>query len=204
MYCGLWIVQYCTCRYGLSEGSPDEAGIKADAQAGLEWLQGKRREQLLDGSPLYLYGQSIGGAVAISLAARNPGVFRGMILENTFTSIPQVIPHVIPALRYLTWLCHQRWPSLEELQKLHARAPRTLLLTGAKDELIPPEHSARLREVLEGAGVPVHHVTFPNGTHNDTCVQEGYFEAMANWLKAPPRGGDDDDDDEVGEKFSHK
>jgi len=34
-----------------------------------------------------LYGQSIGGAVAIDLAARNPNVISGLIVENTFLSI---------------------------------------------------------------------------------------------------------------------
>ena len=41
-----------------------------------------------------IYGQSIGGAVAIGLAARNlrEGDISGIILENTFTSIKKLIP----------------------------------------------------------------------------------------------------------------
>ena len=55
-----------------------------------------------------------------------------------------------------------------------------LILTGLKDEMIPPEHSTKLKSVVPDAK----QVTFAQGTHNDTCVQEGYFEAMADWLQA--------------------
>lgn len=36
---------------------------------------------------IILYGQSIGGAVALDLAARNPQTVAGLILENTFLSV---------------------------------------------------------------------------------------------------------------------
>ena len=168
------------CRYGLSEGTPDEQGIKQDAQSGLDWL---RKRDDINKESVYLYGQSIGGAVAIDLAARNPNVFRGLILENTFTCMADVIPSVIPALKYLTWLCNQRWDSfnaLKALVKEENNKTRVLFLTGLKDELIPPEHSYRLKSLLPEKTSK--HVTFPSGTHNDTCVQEGYFEAIAEWL----------------------
>lgn len=164
-----------SARYGLSEGYPDEAGIKQDAQSGLDWLKEKEG---VDQRRLFLYGQSIGGAVAISLASLNPGVFRGLILENTFTRLPDVIPNVIPPLRYLTWLCHQRWDSVNSLRRMAGGQPRALVLTGLKDEMIPPEHSERLMSVLTDGT----QVTFPQGTHNDTCVQDGYFEAIAEWI----------------------
>jgi abhydrolase domain-containing protein 13 len=81
----------------------------------LDWVLAKDN---IDKSNLYLYGQSIGGAIAISLASRNPKTFKGLILENTFTQMSDVIPHVIPALKYLTFLCHQKWTSIDDLKTL--------------------------------------------------------------------------------------
>lgn len=55
-------------RYGKSTGSPSEKGLKIDAEASLQYIFG--REELRN-SPLVLYGQSLGGAVAIYLAEKH-------------------------------------------------------------------------------------------------------------------------------------
>lgn len=71
-------------RYGLSEGSPSEAGIRSDAQMALDYI---KSHPLLENTKVILYGQSIGGAVAIDLAATNPDRIGGIILENTFLNL---------------------------------------------------------------------------------------------------------------------
>src|SRR5205085_4755871 len=69
--------------YGKSEGSPLEAGILADADAAQHWLA----ERLgLTPADIVVMGRSLGGGVAVDLAARNGA--RGLILQNTPTSIP--------------------------------------------------------------------------------------------------------------------
>lgn len=77
--------------YGLSTGAPDEAGLKIDAQTGLDYI--RERADLKD-SKIIIYGQSLGGAVAINLVATNQdrGDISGLILENTFLSIRKLIP----------------------------------------------------------------------------------------------------------------
>ena len=77
--------------YGLSTGEPEEKGINIDAQAALDFVRG--REDLKN-SKIIIYGQSIGGAVAIQLAAtnQNRGDIHALILENTFLSIRKLIP----------------------------------------------------------------------------------------------------------------
>ena len=85
--------------YGLSTGAPDEKGIMIDAQTGLDYIRQRKESH---GTRVVVYGQSLGGAVAIQLVARNQqdGDVAGLILENTFTSIKKLIP------RYYThvWL----------------------------------------------------------------------------------------------------
>ena len=41
-----------------------------------------------------LFGRSLGGAVAIHLAAQNPTAVQVVMIENTFTSIEEVAPKV--------------------------------------------------------------------------------------------------------------
>jgi len=87
--CNVLMLQYRG--YGLSTGSPSEKGLLIDAQTGLDYI--KRRTELR-GTRIVIYGQSIGGAVAIGLAAKNlnDSAIAGIILENTFTSMRKLIP----------------------------------------------------------------------------------------------------------------
>jgi pimeloyl-ACP methyl ester carboxylesterase len=55
-------------RYGKSSGSPSEKGLKIDAETAMQYIFG--REELRN-SPIILYGQSLGGAVAIYLAEKH-------------------------------------------------------------------------------------------------------------------------------------
>lgn len=80
--------------YGLSTGTPDEEGLMADAQTGLDWI---RERDELRGSRVVVYGQSLGGAVGIALVVRNQGIgdVKGLVLENTFLSIRKLIPRYV-------------------------------------------------------------------------------------------------------------
>lgn len=77
--------------YGMSTGTPNEAGLMTDAQTGLDWI---RNDKETKGNRIVVYGQSLGGAVAIQLVARNQEAddVVGLILENTFTSMRNLIP----------------------------------------------------------------------------------------------------------------
>lgn len=76
--------------YGRSDGKPSEKGTYLDAQAAFGWLrqQGYRPEHII------VLGESLGGGVATELAAREaPG---GLILQSTFTSIPDLAAGSFP------------------------------------------------------------------------------------------------------------
>ena len=70
---GCHVVMLSYRGYGLSTGDPTEAGLRIDAQTVLDWV---RSNEKLRSSKILVYGQSIGGAVAIDLAARNPSTVR--------------------------------------------------------------------------------------------------------------------------------
>ncbi|KAF7732382.1 hypothetical protein EC973_005278 [Apophysomyces ossiformis] len=163
--------------YGFSEGKPNEKGLRIDSQTLLNYVTS---HPVLKDSRLVAYGQSIGGAVAIDLVSRNEDVFSGLIVENTFLSLPKLIPSVMPMLRYFTFLCHQHWPSETSIQRI-VNTP-ILFLSGARDELIPPAHMSKLYELSETREAK-DWAQFDFGMHNDTCVQSGYFAAIREFLE---------------------
>ncbi|KAF1915011.1 Alpha/Beta hydrolase protein [Ampelomyces quisqualis] len=173
--CNVLMLQYRG--YGLSSGNPNEKGLMIDAQTGLDYI---RQRQELRSTQVVIYGQSIGGAVAIGLAARNQkhDDIAGIVLENTFTSLKKLIPSAFPPARFLASLCHQIWPSEATLPQI-TNVP-ILFLSGLKDEIIPPSHMSRLFEVCKAPKV---WRELPNGSHNDTVAEPRYFEYIEDFLR---------------------
>lgn len=87
--CSVFMLEYRG--YGLSTGTPSEQGLMIDAQTALDYI---RQQDETKGGKIIIYGQSLGGAVAIPLVAKNQeaGDVVGLILENTFTSMRKLIP----------------------------------------------------------------------------------------------------------------
>ncbi|KAL2823757.1 Alpha/Beta hydrolase protein [Aspergillus cavernicola] len=163
--------------YGFSTGVPDEDGLKVDAQTALDHL---RQRAETANSRIVVYGQSLGGAVAINLVASNEenGDIAGLILENTFLSIRKLIPSVFPPARYLARFCHQTWTSEDVLPKI-TKVP-ILFLSGLKDEIIPPSNMTQLFAVCNSTRKIWR--TLPNGAHNDSVAEPGYFEHIHSFI----------------------
>jgi pimeloyl-ACP methyl ester carboxylesterase len=84
--CNICMVEYRG--YGNSSGSPSEEGLIADAEAALDFLQDR---QDIDANKIVVFGWSLGGAVAIALAHARPRKLAGLIVENTFVSIADMV-----------------------------------------------------------------------------------------------------------------
>ena len=82
--------------------SPTEEGLKIDADAILKFLSDPansphpKMAQHIHRELIFLQGRSLGGAVAIYMANKNPGLFRGLIIENTFSSISDIVDTLFP------------------------------------------------------------------------------------------------------------
>ena len=94
----------------------------------------------------------------------------GLIVENTFLSLPKLVPHVMPYLAPFMFLLHQRWPSEEKVQTFPSTLP-VLFLSGSDDELIPPYHVAELCRLSGGKNQLV---KFPNGTHSSSIFRSAF------------------------------
>ena len=79
--------------YGNSQGVPSEEGLYLDAEATLDFVLSHEQ---IDHTRVFVFGRSLGGAVAANLANKHMNRIRGLILENTFTSIPCMVDHIFP------------------------------------------------------------------------------------------------------------
>ncbi|KAI9772331.1 MAG: hypothetical protein M1840_001080 [Geoglossum simile] len=164
--------------YGLSTGTPNERGLLIDAQTGLDYLMGRAETR---DTKIVVYGQSLGGALSIQLVAKNEkqGNIGGLVLENTFTSMRKLIPSALPPAKYLARLCHQVWPSDTTLPTI--KETPILFLSGLRDEIVPASHMKQLQSVCRSKKQTFKEL--PNGTHNDTVMEPGYFEAMFKFIR---------------------
>jgi len=100
-----------------SEGSPNEIGIKKDVDAIVEFLRKPNQgvENLMNTDFLFLHGRSLGGAVAIHTAHKYPELFKGVIIENSFSSIGEMANELFPFMAYLgnikTMMIKNPWSS---------------------------------------------------------------------------------------------
>ena len=78
--------------YGRSDGQPSEAGTYTDAATAYQWLRtrGFAPEHIL------VWGESLGGGIASQLAATER--VGGLVLQSTFTSIPDIGAELFPWL----------------------------------------------------------------------------------------------------------
>lgn len=56
-----------------------------------------------------------------------------------------------------------------------------LFLSGDRDEIVPPSQFLQLFKLCSCQKKRLRQ--FPNGTHNDTCVQPSYWTEVQKWLQ---------------------
>jgi fermentation-respiration switch protein FrsA (DUF1100 family) len=139
---GLGVLLYDYRGYGRSAGRPSERGLYLDAEAAWQVLV----EQLgVAPERLLIYGESLGGAVAVELAARRPAA--GLILESSFSSLPAVGARAYPYLP-VRLLARSRFDSLA---KIGALALPVLVIHSPEDEVVPFAHGEALRAAAGGS-----------------------------------------------------
>jgi len=141
--------------YGRSEGRPGEAGLYADADVAYDYL---RRELGIEPESIVLYGESLGGAVAVDLASREP--VGAVILESTFTTAKDMARKALPFLPPELFLRSK----LDSAGKIAVIDAPLLIIHGARDTTVPIEHARRLYET---AVQPKALVEIPGAAHND-------------------------------------
>jgi uncharacterized protein len=160
--------------YGKSEGKPFEEGLYRDARAVYNWWVRERRPR---GERLIIFGESLGGAVAVHLAARVPAA--GLILQSTFTSARDMAKTMFP-IGLLLPLTGVRFDSEKEIARV---ACPKLMIHGTRDEIVPFRLGNRLHDV---APHPKLFYPVPEAGHNDLVWVAGaeYSRHMRAFLSS--------------------
>lgn len=139
-------------------GLPSEDMAYEDARAAWDWLAAKYPDR-----PRYIFGHSLGGAIAIDLASKVEDE-RGTIVEGTFTSIPDVASTMKWGWLPVGPLITQRFESVKKVGRIHSPL---LVVHGSNDSLIRSELGRKLYEAASGTK---RFVLVEGGSHHSTMA----------------------------------
>jgi hypothetical protein len=166
------VLMYDYRGYGRSEGTPTEEGVYEDGRAFFDYAL-----NLPEVNPqrIILWGTSLGGAVAIDVAAQRPAA--GLIVESTFTSAKDVARVLYPFLPVHFFL-RSKFNSIEKIRTLNIP---TLVIHGEHDSIIPIGLG---RKLFNAANEPKEFYEIPGADHNDTFFVGGeeYFSRIDRFV----------------------
>jgi len=157
--------------YGRSEGTPNESGILADGQAAFDWLQ---KHAGVGSDEIIVMGRSLGGGVAVDLAARNSP--RVLILDRTFSSLPDVAAWHYPWLP-VRWLMKNRMASIEKIDEYDGPL---FQFHGRSDKVVPFDLGKALFDASPSATKQF--TESPRCGHNDPFPPE-IWERLLGFLQ---------------------
>ena len=172
--------------YGQSTGAPDIEGALHDVETGLRWLAQRRADSE---HPLYILGQSLGGALGIALASEwvqrdEQPELNGIILDGTFSGFRYIAREKLD----LFWL---PWPfqyplswtipdDYEGTDRIAGVSPvPVMIIHSVRDGIIPFEHGVRLYEAAEQPKEFLQTDT----PHAATFVIPAYREAVLEFME---------------------
>ncbi|KAL4859586.1 Alpha/beta hydrolase domain-containing protein WAV2 [Chlorella vulgaris] len=174
--------------YGRSQGTPSEQGLQLDVECAVDYVLGRAD---LNAQRIVLFGRSLGGAVAAHAAARRRPQVSGLVLENTFTRIVDLVPHKLPLLKPLVgpgklcnFLVRNHWDTKARLQQL--KDLPILFLSSLRDTMLPPSQMLELYALHPAA--PWSMKFFDDGQHLDTYETDAaqYWPAVQQFVDHLP------------------
>ena len=161
--------------YGMSGGKPSETACYQTADAAYHYL---RSERGVKPEQIVMMGWSLGGAVAIDLASREP--VGKLIALSTFTSMTDMARGSYPYVPVSLLLRH-RFDSVGKIGRV--KCP-ILLIHGTADRLVPYSMLARL---AQAAHAPVTQYEVEGARHNDLVAVGGepMMQKIERFIHAP-------------------
>jgi pimeloyl-ACP methyl ester carboxylesterase len=152
--------------YGLSEGSPTEAALVADALLWYDQAASRAKK-------IVVFGRSLGSGVAVRLAAQRP--VAAAILVTPFDSLVRVGQRHYPFLPVSLLLRH-RFESITQAPRL---TMPLLCLAATRDSIIPPEHAKLLYDAWAG---PKRWMALEEAGHNTADAHPDYWRSIGAFL----------------------
>lgn len=159
--------------YGQSSGSPSESGTYLDAQAAWRYLTEKKG---ILPTRIVLFGESLGGAVAAWLAAREKPAL--LVMASVFTSVPDMAAKIYPFLP-VRLLSRFEYNTIEYLQSVTCPV---FIAHSPQDEIVPFAHGPAL---YQAAPEPKEFLELQGG-HNSGFIfmREDWMEALGKFIGA--------------------
>lgn len=156
--------------YGKSEGRPSEIGLYQDAVAAYDYLI---KIHKVSKANIILYGESLGGAVAIDLAQKVNA--QALITEDVFTSLKDMVKVAYPLVPH--FMLSTRFDSISKIKKV--TCPK-LFIHSIDDEIVP----FYLGERLYNAARPPKKFLKIRGGHNTAFLdsKEQFKEGIKSFL----------------------
>jgi uncharacterized protein len=155
---------------------PNESQLSEYSQAAWAYLT---NTQQIAPQNIVIYGESLGGAIAIDLAVRQPKA-AGLIVQSSFTSMAEQIQQLRPGLKIfpLKWILHKRFDSLSKVRSL---AVPVLFIHGTKDNIVNYKMS---RELYYAAPEPKQLFFIQGGGHLNLYQpgKNSYLLAIKNFM----------------------
>lgn len=171
--------------YGQSIGQfPNERQVYEDAEASWQYLvqylvQDLGQSQAHHQRP-FLYGHSLGGAVAIHLARQHPDA-AGLIVESSFTSMRQMVDYQMPHSVFpIDLLLTQKFDSITQVPSL--KMP-VLYIHGLEDTRVP---AAMSQALYDASPEPKQLYWVPDAGHNNVAQVAGsaYLKKIQTFVQS--------------------
>lgn len=163
---------------------PSEASALEDAMAGLKELARLQP----DPARRFVYGHSLGGAIAIDLAARpDQPDFAGLIVESSFTSISAMLATLkwgrVPGASLLVT---QPFDSVDKLAAMHTPM---LFMHGTADRVVPHTMSDELYAAARSVSPDLKRLVKIEGATHSGAFRSGeqYDDAVKTFIKDASR-----------------
>ena len=169
--------------YGASEGTPSLAGAQLDIDAAMRSLLAHKG---VDPDRIVIFGQSLGGALAIHYAAHSAyrANVRAVVIDSAFYDYRQIVKEKLAAsivtwpFQWLSWLTID--DDYSPADSVAALSPLPLLLIqGDQDEVVPLHHSQQL---FERAGEPKERWVVPGAGHTQSLNVEAVRKELVEFL----------------------
>lgn len=169
--------------YGASDGFPTLAGVQLDIDAAMRSLLTHKG---VDPRQIVIFGQSLGGALAIYYAAHSAyrADIRAVIIDSSFFDYREIAEEKLAGF-FLTWpLQWLPWLTIDDdyspASSVAAISPLPLLLIhGDRDVVVPYHHS---RQLFERAGEPKELWIVPGAGHTQSLGSEAVRRKLVDYL----------------------
>lgn len=179
---GFDVVTFDYRGYGRSPGSPDRDGMVADGKAAIDFVV-----QRAPDAPLFVVGQSIGGAVALPAVIDRQERIAALVLDSTFGTYRGIARDKLGGF-WLTWPLQYPLSFLvtDHLRPLDfaARFKRpVVVIHGRKDRIVPFDRGQEVFDAFPGPDKEFW--VIEDGDHTEAFAMEAdtYREKLRRFLK---------------------